>query len=65
MQHYKAEELCAYECMCELTGGICGTYVVHHFNGIELRLAPSTCIVHHWYVLCTILHKADKKKEVI
>ena len=26
---------------------LCGTYVVHHFNGTELCCAPSTCVVHH------------------
>ncbi len=25
---------------------VCGTYVVHHFNGTEVRCAPLTCGVH-------------------
>ena len=31
---------------------ICGTYVVHHFDGTELRCAPLTCVVHHQPALC-------------
>ncbi len=26
---------------------VCGTYIVRHLNGTELRCAPSTCVVHH------------------
>ena len=38
---------------------VCGTYVVHHFNGLELPCAPSTCIVHHRPALCTMVHRGD------
>ncbi len=38
---------------------ICGTYIVHHFNGTGLRCAPLTCIVHHRPELCTIVHTGD------
>ena len=33
--------------------GEIGKFLVHHFVGIELCYAPSTCIVHHWPALCT------------
>ena len=33
--------------------------VVHRCNGTKLRYAPSTCIVHHWPVFCTMVHKKD------
>ena len=32
---------------------------MHHFNVTELRCAPSTCTVHHWPALCTMVHKGD------
>ncbi len=32
---------------------------MRHFNGIELRVAPLTCVVHHRHVLCTMVHKGD------
>ncbi len=32
-------------CVCRGPG--CGTYIVHHGNGTELRCAPLGCIVHH------------------
>ena len=36
---------------------VCGTYVVHHFNGAELHCAPPTCVVDHRHALCiTDLH---------
>ena len=34
---------------------ICRTYVVHHFVSTELLCAPSTCVVHPWPALCTML----------
>ena len=32
--------------------GICGNYIVHHFNSTELHCAPLTCIVHP-HLRCT------------
>ena len=36
-----------FECICECAW-VWGTYVVHHFNGTELRCAPPSCDVHLW-----------------
>ncbi len=33
--------------MENLSKKVCGTYVVHHFNGTELCCTPLTCVVHH------------------
>ncbi len=32
---------------------------MHHFNGTELRCAPSVCIVHHRRALCIMAHNGD------
>ena len=36
---------------------VCGTYIVHHFNGTKLCCAPSTCIciMHNRPALCTMV----------
>ena len=43
-----------FVCLCVCPCWVCGSYIVHHFNGTEFCCAPSTCVVHHSHVLCTI-----------
>ncbi len=57
---YQLQPWCArFQCCRSSCVWLCGTYVtvVHHFNSTDLPCAPSTCIVHHRPVLCTMAHK--------
>ena len=59
-QVYYALSCCSTSCnscmeeKSTLLSGVCGSYIVHHFVGTWLCCAPSTCVVHHRPVLCTM-----------
>ncbi len=64
LPHGYQMSLCAsviwmYMWTCWWSLWVCGACVVHHCNSIELHYAPLTCIVHHWPVMCTVVHKGD------